>query len=183
MLSLIYYKLILGAFFFLELIFNYREMMRNNCMIKIKFQHRVIDEWLSRWVSGKESTYNTGDTGLIPGLGRCPGEENGNPLQYSCLENPIDKIPWTGGLPSMRSQRVGHDLTITIIDKQNCHLLLLIWPSYSNQNLYIKHYFLKMYWRFLLKYNCFIKGKLMTKMLTISVLSQFRLISTITKCP
>ena len=35
---------------------------------------------------GKESACNVGDPGLIPGLGRSPGEENGNPLQYSCLE-------------------------------------------------------------------------------------------------
>ena len=34
------------------------------------------------------------DTGLIPGSGRCPGEENGNPLQYSCLDNPMDRGPW-----------------------------------------------------------------------------------------
>ena len=34
------------------------------------------------------------DTGLIPGSGRCPGEENGNPLQYSCLDNPLDRGPW-----------------------------------------------------------------------------------------
>ena len=39
---------------------------------------------------GKASTYNVGDPGLIPGLGRSPGEGNGNPLQYSCLENPRD---------------------------------------------------------------------------------------------
>ena len=39
----------------------------------------------------KESACNTGDLGLIPGLGRSPGEGNGNPLQYSCLENPVDK--------------------------------------------------------------------------------------------
>ena len=37
---------------------------------------------------GKESTQNAGDLGLIPGLGRCPGGGHGNPLQYSCLENP-----------------------------------------------------------------------------------------------
>ena len=37
---------------------------------------------------GKESTRNMGDMGSIPGLGRCPGEGKGNPLQYSCLENP-----------------------------------------------------------------------------------------------
>ena len=36
---------------------------------------------------GKESACNAGDPGLIPGLGRSPGEENSNPLQYSCLEN------------------------------------------------------------------------------------------------
>ena len=36
---------------------------------------------------GKESSYNEGDPGLIPGSGRSPGEENGNPLQYFCLDN------------------------------------------------------------------------------------------------
>ena len=39
---------------------------------------------------GKASAYNVGDLGSIPGLGRSPGEGNGNPLQYSCLENPMD---------------------------------------------------------------------------------------------
>jgi len=38
----------------------------------------------------KVSAYNAGDPGSIPGLGRSTGEGNGNPLQYSCLENPID---------------------------------------------------------------------------------------------
>ena len=38
----------------------------------------------------KASAYNAGDLGLIPGSGRFPGEGNGNPLQYSCLENPMD---------------------------------------------------------------------------------------------
>ena len=37
---------------------------------------------------------NVGDLGLIPGSGRSPGEENGNPLQYSCLENPMDGGAW-----------------------------------------------------------------------------------------
>ena len=40
---------------------------------------------------GKASAYNMGDLGSIPGLGRSPGEGNGNPLQYSCLENPMDQ--------------------------------------------------------------------------------------------
>ena len=39
----------------------------------------------------KASACNAGDLGSIPGLGRSPGEENGNPLQYSCLENPMDR--------------------------------------------------------------------------------------------
>ena len=39
---------------------------------------------------GKESAYNSGDLGSIPGLGRSPGEGNGNPLPHSCLENPMD---------------------------------------------------------------------------------------------
>ena len=43
---------------------------------------------------GKESTCNAGDLGLIPGLGRYPGEVNGNPLQYSCLENFMDRGIW-----------------------------------------------------------------------------------------
>ena len=38
----------------------------------------------------RASAYNAGDPGSIPGLGRSPGEGNGNPLQYSCLENPMD---------------------------------------------------------------------------------------------
>ena len=50
-----------------------------------------------RWLSGKESACNTGDTGnedLISGLGRFPEEENGNSLQYSCLENCTDRGAW-----------------------------------------------------------------------------------------
>ena len=43
---------------------------------------------------GKESACNTGYLGLIPGLGRSPGEENGYPLQYSCLENSMDRGAW-----------------------------------------------------------------------------------------
>ena len=43
---------------------------------------------------GKASVYNAGDLGSIPGSGRFPGEENGNPLQYYCLENPMDRGAW-----------------------------------------------------------------------------------------
>ena len=45
-------------------------------------------------LDGKASARNVGDLGLIPGLGRYPGEENRNPLQYSCLENSMDGGAW-----------------------------------------------------------------------------------------
>ena len=48
---------------------------------------------------------NAGDPGSIPGLGRSPGGGHGNPLQYPCLENLMDRGAWSMGL-----QRVGHDL-------------------------------------------------------------------------
>ena len=44
--------------------------------------------------AGKESTFNAGDLGLILGLGRSPGEGNGYPLQYFCLENAMDRGAW-----------------------------------------------------------------------------------------
>ena len=49
----------------------------------------------------KEFTCNAGDTGdasSIPGSGKSPGEENGNPLQYSCLKNPTDRGAWQGSV-------------------------------------------------------------------------------------
>ena len=49
---------------------------------------------LPQRVRVKESTCNAGDLGSIPGLGRSPEGGNGNPLQYSCLENPMDRGAW-----------------------------------------------------------------------------------------
>ena len=57
---------------------------------------------------GKESTCNAGDLGSMPGLGRSPGEGNGNPFQYPCLENPMDRGAWWATVH--RVARVGHDL-------------------------------------------------------------------------
>ena len=56
---------------------------------------------------GKESACNMGGLGWIPVLGKCPGEGNGYPLQYSCLENSMDRGPWQAF--SMGSQRVGNN--------------------------------------------------------------------------
>ena len=57
--------------------------------------YRCVDIYMRG--SGKESTCNAGDIrdmGSIPGLGRSPGGGHGNPLQYSCLENPTDRGAW-----------------------------------------------------------------------------------------
>ena len=51
---------------------------------------------------------DTGDVGSIPGTGRPPGKENGNPLQCSCLENPMDRGVWQATVHGIA--RVGHDL-------------------------------------------------------------------------
>ena len=48
----------------------------------------------SFWRVVKNLSVNAGEAGLIPGLGRIPGEGNGNPLQYSCLENLMDRGAW-----------------------------------------------------------------------------------------
>ena len=56
---------------------------------------------------GKEFACNAGDLGSIPGLGRSPGGGHGNPLQYSCLENPMDRGAWRAtvcGVTECRTQ-------------------------------------------------------------------------------
>ena len=58
--------------------------------------------------SRKASAYNAGDPGLIPGWGRSSGEGNGTPLQYCCLENPMDGGAWWG------SRRVGHNWATSV---------------------------------------------------------------------
>ena len=64
----------------------------------LKNRSGYVDIVFPRSSVGKESACNAGDSGLIPGSGRSPGEGNGNPLQYSCLENPMD-----GGAHGWRS--------------------------------------------------------------------------------
>ena len=60
--------------------------------IRIRLSFPLVD--FSDGSDGKESACNAGDTGLIPGLGRSPGEGNGHSLQYSFLENPMDGGAW-----------------------------------------------------------------------------------------
>ena len=56
--------------------------------------HALFNGLLPGGSDGKASACNAGDLGSIPGSGRSPGEGNGNPLQYSCLENPMDREAW-----------------------------------------------------------------------------------------
>ena len=60
---------------------------------------------------GKASAYNAGDPGLIPGSGRSPGEGSGNPLQYSCLGNPLDRGAWRATVPGIAELDVTELLT------------------------------------------------------------------------
>ena len=62
-------------------------------MIKSNYGTHLYLE-LSWWLSGKESACNAGYAGVIPGLERSPIEGNGNPFQYSCLGNPMDREIW-----------------------------------------------------------------------------------------
>ena len=77
--------------------------------------------WLSNFHSNsKNSTCNVKDLDLIPGLGRSPGEENGYPLQYSCLENSMDRGAWRATV-----HRVAKDLDTTEHAHTFIHLLAL----------------------------------------------------------
>ena len=61
------------------------------------------------WLSGEKFPCQAGDVSLIPGLGRSPGEENGNPLQCSCLGNPMDRGVWQTTVHGV-AKKSDHDL-------------------------------------------------------------------------
>ena len=63
----------------------------------------------------EEIAYNAGDPGLIPGLGRSPGIGNGNPLQYSCLENSMDKGAWQVTVHGVTESDMTEQLTLIFI--------------------------------------------------------------------
>ena len=72
---------------------------KRRCYVNKCFPHSSV---------GKDSACNARDPGSIPGLGRSPGEGNGNPFQYSCLENPMGRGGWQATVHGVA--RVGHDL-------------------------------------------------------------------------
>ena len=91
--------------------------MRQKVLIALRLKMRVLylpktyvpqfiftynlSNGLPWWLTGKESDCKAGDMGSVPGWGRSPGEGHGNPLQYSCWKNPIDRGEEPGGLWSM----------------------------------------------------------------------------------
>ena len=96
-------------------------------------------------LDGKESTFNAGDPDLIPGLGRSLGEGNGKPLQYSCLEHPMDRgarqagySPWgQKELDSTEWQTLSLSLLLTIFIWPPFLLLLLLQCGHKYSHVYL----------------------------------------------
>ena len=71
----------------------------STCLLRTSIHSAYVEHLLRVWgfpgdSDDKESACNVGDPGLIPGSGKSSGEGNGNPLQYSCLENSMDRRAW-----------------------------------------------------------------------------------------
>ena len=96
----------------------------------------IFDPWasLSSLLSGsdsKESAYNAGDPGSIPGLRRSLGEGNGNPLQYSCLENTMDRGAWWATVHGVAKSRTW----LVVFDNGVCvfHCLTAVCPHWIEE--------------------------------------------------
>ena len=108
---------------------------RYEYMLPLPFlwEANIIPE-LPWWLSGKESTCNAGNKGLIPGSGRFPEGGNGNPLQYPCLENPMDRGAWRAIVHGVA--RVGHSLVMKPplpphYTRATVNTNLMSWEPYS----------------------------------------------------
>ena len=90
----------------------------------------VLDSFLCSLVS-KASACNVGDLSSIPGSGRSPGEGNGNPLHYSCLENPMDRGAWW----AIVLTRVGHNLAPSLFLDGHGPGLASLKPAHPSQTM------------------------------------------------
>ena len=91
-----------------------------------KLSEDFVHGWGSKTIcvervrKGKVSVYNAGDLGSSPGLGRSPGEGNGNPLQYYCLENPMDRGAWKATVYGVAKSRTRlSDFTHSLAQKRS----------------------------------------------------------------
>ena len=92
-----------------------------------------------KWLSGMESTCQARDMGLSPGSRRSPGERNGNPLHYSCLENPMDREAWRAPQGCKESD------TTYQLNNNNKYHLILVFPFFfpATEHLKIVNSYLK----------------------------------------
>ena len=109
----------------------------------------ILKKDFSCWLSHKEFACNSGDQGSIPGSGRSPGEGNGYPLQYSCLENPMDREAWWATVhgiteESDRTQRLEqqqHQNSVTLENYKEIH-------KTKSVGIHVKVYFMQKIKRF-----------------------------------
>ena len=113
-----------------------------HCWLEQKLVLPLWEMGLPRWLSGRESACDIGDESSVPGWGRSPEGGNGNPLQYSCLENPMDREVWwatvRGVAKSQTKVNTQHwqtdrlwttVLRLLKIYKQNYHMLQQFYSS------------------------------------------------------
>ena len=74
------------------------------CISLLGYHDKITQTRASPVISGKQSTCNAGDQSSITGSAKLPGEKNGKPLEYSCLENPMDRLPKETGGPWGRKE-------------------------------------------------------------------------------
>ena len=75
----------------------------------------------------KESASNAGNSGSIPGSGRCPGEGNGNPPQYSCLENPMNRRAWWATVYAITKSWIQLSIHTPFIQFSSVQSLTRVW--------------------------------------------------------
>ena len=80
-------------------------------VLRLTSSYYATNEGLPGFSGGKESAWDTGDPGSIPELGISPGEGNGNPLQYSCLGNPMNRGAWWATIHSVAESDTTEQLT------------------------------------------------------------------------
>ena len=100
---------------------------------------RIILHGLRRWLNGKESACQWGDpgnTGSIPGLGRSPGLGNGSPLQYSCLENSMDRGAWWAAVHRVAKSKAQLSMHACTYTHTFCMRHLSVLPYYLCNHLY-----------------------------------------------